>query len=88
MFALNTAAWIAIALLTPFWWGLGLLILAWAGDIAPVAAALLTPLHQVGERARVVARKLSPSAVAQFDHSLEPPPAWRALPTARAMNEP
>ena len=27
--------WIAIALLTPFWEGLGLLILAWLGDLSP-----------------------------------------------------
>ena len=35
MFALNTAAWIAIALLVPFWWGLGLFILASLGDVSP-----------------------------------------------------
>ena len=35
MFTLNTAASIAIALLTPFWWGLGLLILACLGDVFP-----------------------------------------------------
>ena len=35
MFELNTAGSIAIALLTPFWWGLGLLILAWLGDVSP-----------------------------------------------------
>ena len=32
---MTTAAWIAIALLTPFWWGLGLFILAWFGDVSP-----------------------------------------------------
>ena len=32
---MTTAIWIAIALLTPFWWGLGLLILAWLGDVSP-----------------------------------------------------
>ena len=32
---MTTAAWIAIALLTPFWWGLGLFILAWLGDVWP-----------------------------------------------------
>lgn len=30
-----TGTWIVIALLTPFWWGLGLLILAWLGDVWP-----------------------------------------------------
>jgi hypothetical protein len=29
---MTTATWIAIALLAPFWWGVGLLILAWLGD--------------------------------------------------------
>ena len=32
---MTTATWIAIALLTPFWWGLGLFILAWFGDVSP-----------------------------------------------------
>ena len=32
---MTTASWIAIALLTPFWWGLGLFILAWLGDVSP-----------------------------------------------------
>ena len=31
---MTTAIWIAIALLTPFWWGVGLLILAWLGDVS------------------------------------------------------
>jgi hypothetical protein len=33
MFAFNTATWIIIVLLAPFWWGLGLLLLAWLGDV-------------------------------------------------------
>jgi hypothetical protein len=32
---MTTATWIAIALLTPFWWGVGLFILAWLGDVSP-----------------------------------------------------
>ncbi len=32
---MTNATWIAIALLTPFWWGLGLFILAWLGDVSP-----------------------------------------------------
>ena len=31
---MTTATWIAIALLTPFWWGLGFFILAWLGDVS------------------------------------------------------
>jgi hypothetical protein len=34
MFALNTATRITIALLTPFWWGMGLLVLALLGDVS------------------------------------------------------
>jgi hypothetical protein len=32
---MNTAKWIAIALLAPFWWGMGLLVLALLGDLWP-----------------------------------------------------
>jgi hypothetical protein len=32
---MTTAIWITVALLTPFWWGLGLLILARLGDASP-----------------------------------------------------
>ena len=32
---MNTATWITIALLAPFWWGLGLLVLALLGDGLP-----------------------------------------------------
>ncbi len=32
---MNTAMWIAFALLGPFWWGLGLLVLALLGDVVP-----------------------------------------------------
>ena len=31
---MTTATWIAVALLTPFWWGLALLIMAWLGDLS------------------------------------------------------
>jgi hypothetical protein len=30
---MTTATWIAAVLLTPFWWGLGLFVLAWVGDM-------------------------------------------------------
>jgi hypothetical protein len=33
MFALNTATWIGIALLGPFWWGMWLLVIALLGDV-------------------------------------------------------
>lgn len=32
---MHTAMWITIALLAPFWWGLGLLLLALLGDLSP-----------------------------------------------------
>ncbi len=32
---MNTATWITIALLAPFWWGLGLLLFAVLGDVLP-----------------------------------------------------
>jgi hypothetical protein len=32
---MNTARWITFALLGPFWWGLGLLVLALLGDLWP-----------------------------------------------------
>ena len=28
----NTAAWVTVGLLTPFWWGMGLLLLSVLGD--------------------------------------------------------
>lgn len=31
---MTTATWITVALLTPFWWGLGLFVLAWLGDVS------------------------------------------------------
>lgn len=35
MFTSTTATWIAIALLTPFWWAMGLFVLAVLGDLSP-----------------------------------------------------
>jgi hypothetical protein len=32
---MTTAQWIAVTLLAPFWWGLGLLLLAWLADLVP-----------------------------------------------------
>jgi hypothetical protein len=53
MLALNTASWIAIALLTPFWWGLGLLILALLGDVSPRLRSGVSRLFDWLERTRV-----------------------------------
>ena len=47
-----TAAWIAIALLTPFWWGLGLFILAWLGDVSPPLRRRVSRLFDWLERMR------------------------------------
>jgi hypothetical protein len=32
---MTTSTWITTALLTPFWWGVGLFFLAWLGDVWP-----------------------------------------------------
>lgn len=34
MFALNIGTWIGVALLVPFWWGMGLLVVALLGDLS------------------------------------------------------
>jgi hypothetical protein len=49
---MTTATWIAIALLAPFWWGLGLLILAWFGDVAPRLRPRVSRLFDWLERTR------------------------------------
>jgi hypothetical protein len=53
MFALDPAASIAIALLTPFWWGLGLFIIACLGDLFPRFRPLVSHLFDRLERTRV-----------------------------------
>jgi hypothetical protein len=53
MFALSAAAWIAIALLTPFWWALGLLILALLGDVWPRWRPHVSRLFDRLDRTRV-----------------------------------
>ena len=50
--AMTTATWIAIALLTPFWWGLGLFILAWLGDVSPQLRPRVSRLFDWLERTR------------------------------------
>jgi hypothetical protein len=53
MFALNTVTSIACALLTPFWWGLGLFILACLGDALPRLRPRVSRLFGWLERTRV-----------------------------------
>ena len=48
---MTTATWIAI-LLTPFWWGLGLLILAWLGNVSPRLRPRVSRLFNWLERTR------------------------------------
>jgi hypothetical protein len=57
---MTTATWIAIALLTPFWWGLGLFILAWLADVSPGLRPRVRRLFDSLERRRVE----SPNAAA------------------------
>jgi hypothetical protein len=49
---MTTATWIAIGLLTPFWWELGLLILAWFGDVSPRVRPRVSRLFDCLERTR------------------------------------
>lgn len=49
---MTTGTWIAIALLTPFWWGLGLFILAWLGDVSPRVRPRVSRLFDYLERTR------------------------------------
>ena len=49
---MTTATWIAIALLTPFWWGLGLFILALFGDVSPRLRPRVSRLFNWLERTR------------------------------------
>jgi hypothetical protein len=49
---MTTATSITIALLTPFWWGMGLLILAWLGDVWPRSRARVSRLFDRLERTR------------------------------------
>jgi hypothetical protein len=42
---------IAVALLTPFWWGLGL-VLAWVGDVSPPLRPRVRRLFDSLERTR------------------------------------
>ena len=41
---MDTATWVTIALLAPFWWGLGLFVLALLGDVVPGWRAVVSRL--------------------------------------------
>jgi hypothetical protein len=49
---MTTATWIAVLWLTPFWWALGLFILAWLGDVAPGFRPRVSRLFDWLERTR------------------------------------
>ena len=49
---MTTALWIAIALLTPFWWSVGLLVLAWLGDMSAPLRPRVRRLFEWLERTR------------------------------------
>ncbi len=41
---MDTARWVAIAMLVPLWWGVGLLVLALLGDLLPMWRARVSRL--------------------------------------------
>jgi hypothetical protein len=49
---MTAATWITIALLTPFWWGLALLIAALVGDVSPAFRPRVSRLFDWLERTR------------------------------------
>ena len=59
MFASNTATWICVALLTPFWWGLGLMLLALVADLWPPWRVHISRFFDLLERTRGEERKLA-----------------------------
>jgi hypothetical protein len=65
MFALSPAASFAVALLIPFWWALGLFILACLGDVSPRLRPGVRRMFDWLERTRVQppnAPAMSPAA--------------------------
>jgi hypothetical protein len=52
MFTFTSATWIPIALLTPFWWALGLFVLAVLGDLSPRWRTRVSRLFDWLERTR------------------------------------
>jgi len=49
---MTTATWIAAALLTPFWWALGLFVLALLADVWPACRPRVSRLFASLERTR------------------------------------
>ena len=54
---MTTATWIAVALLTPFWWAMGLFILAVLGDLSPRWRPRVSRLFDRLERTRAESLK-------------------------------
>jgi hypothetical protein len=50
---MTTASWIATALLTPFWWGAVLFVLAWLAALWPPVQPRVSRLFDSLERTRV-----------------------------------
>ncbi len=48
---MHTVTWSPIALLAPFWWGLGLFLLALLGDVSPAWRTRVSRLFDRFERA-------------------------------------
>lgn len=44
MFELTSVQWVGIALLTPFWWAMGLFMVALLGDVLPWFGARVSGL--------------------------------------------
>jgi hypothetical protein len=49
---MTAATWITIALLTPFWWGLALFIVALVGDVSPAFRSRVSRLVDWLDRTR------------------------------------
>jgi hypothetical protein len=62
MFASNTATWTCVVLLTPFWWGLGLITLALIGDVWPRWRVHISRVFYLLERTRREDPKSTPKA--------------------------
>ena len=60
---MTTATWIAVALLTPFWWAMGLFTLALLGDLSPRWRTRVSRLFDWLERSR--AESPNDSAISQ-----------------------
>ena len=59
---MTTATWILIAMLTPFWWGMGLLTVALIGDLFPWSQARVSRAFNQLERTQDVNGEAAPVA--------------------------